>query len=476
MYGKLRASILPQLIPAKARVLVAVSGGPDSVALAHILWRYVQEDGVNGEIVISHIHHGVRAESDEEAVMVQKLAQEWDIPCLIHRFNAKEYAKLSGQSFQAAAREWRYTRWQEDVRREGCALLATAHHLGDQAETILYRLLRGSGTAGLAGIYPAKGGMVRPFLTVTKQEILEYCVQQRLPYALDYSNEQPIYARNRIRLELLPELERSYNPKVLQALGRTGELLRWDEEYIDDQVEKAWCGYALFESKAEVCLSLDVFREPPAILSRLLRKAATLITNEPRGLGFNYVEKIMSCRGVQGWAQDLPGLKVQVREEGIWFSQQELASSKSTEAMLKLPCVENLRWGEWVEFPAFGISVALFNQTLIEHLPKEIDYDDMIVLNEEEIKRLPSPLVCRTRQSGDKMWFKGVGHKTLKKVFQERRIGKDRRNQIPVIASGEDVLWIPGLRRSDLYYPTTFSKKAVCVVKGINMDSSHVSL
>ena len=483
MYEQLRKSILPQLIPSKSRVMVAVSGGPDSMALSHILWRYTQESDRGISLVLTHVHHGVRRESDDEVDLVQNMAKKWNIPCLIHRFDAKQYAKIMRQSFQEAAREWRYARWKEDMIEEECSLLATAHHLGDQAETILYRLLRGSGTAGLAGMYPSKGSIIRPLLTFTKAEILKYCERESVPYALDRSNEEPVYVRNRIRLQLLPELEKSYNSRIQEALGRTGELLRWDEEYLTQQVEVAWCRYHFKDSPGTICLGLDVFKEPAAILSRLIRKAAMQVTQESRGLGFAYVAKIMASQGKVGWLQDLPGMRVEITEEGLQFGRSTFEPEPSAVVMkmkddqqissLSIPIVR----GQWIEIPSFRASIGLFE----EWKPSSIeDYDrfetKVAVFSLDLLARVSKQtLVCRTRRVGDRMWFKGVGHKSLKKVFQEAKIADKARNRMPLIADGAEVLWIPGVRQSGLYHADSNNEKIYCIhaqrIDGSNLDS-----
>lgn len=446
------------------------------MALSHILWRYIQEERARGSsLVLTHVHHGVRKESDDEVHLVQQMAAKWKTPCIIHRFDAKGYAKTMGQSFQEAAREWRYARWKEDMHKEGCTLLATAHHLGDQAETILYRLFRGSGTAGLAGIYPIKDSIIRPLLTFGKTDILNYCVQEALPYALDRSNEEPVYIRNRIRLELLPELEKDYNPRIQEALGRTGELLRWDEEYLAQQVDEAWKHYYIKDSVGTIGLSQTVFAEPAAILSRLLRKAARLVTHEPRGLGFTYVTKIMESEGKPGWVQDLPGMTVNITDKGIWFNCYAIPVGEpaggvnthgQTISNLAFPEIA-LDLGCWSEIPSLKFDIGLLETWDSSSANGTFDRPEhkVAVFSRDLLGQFSDKLVCRTRQLGDKMWVQGVGHKSLKKVFQEKNISSKVRNNLPLIARGTEVLWIPGVRQSDLYRPDDNGEKVYCILK-----------
>ena len=455
------------------------------MALSHILWRYVREERLKGiSLVLTHVHHGVRKESDNEVHLVQTMAVKWETPCIVHRFDAKGYAKTMGQSFQEAAREWRYARWKEDMYQEGCTLLATAHHLGDQAETILYRLLRGSGASGLAGIYPIKDSIIRPLLTFRKADILNYCAREALPYALDRSNEEPVYIRNRIRLELLPELEKYYNPRIQEALGRTGELLRWDEEYLAQQVETAWKHYHIKDSVGTIGLSRDVFTEPAAILSRLLRRAAMLITQEPRGLGFTYIAKIMGSKGKPGWMQDLPGVMVKTTDEGIWFScytsskgepSSEVTIDGQERLKLALPEIV-LEMGRWFEIPGLKLDLGLFEEWDFSSANGTFEGQEnkVAVFSHDLLDRFPDQLVCRTRRQGDRMWFKGVGHKSIKKVFQEENISEKVRNGLPLIAFGAEVLWIPGVRQSGLCRPEQNAERVYCIIKpqslGSNLD------
>jgi len=473
MYEKLRTNILPRLIPLNAKVMVAVSGGPDSIALSHILWRYIRENCSRGiSLVLTHVH---RKESDYEAQLVQQLATKWGVSCIIHRFDAKAYAKTMGQSFQEAAREWRYARWKEDMREEGATLLATAHHLGDQAETILYRLLRGSGTAGLAGIYPTKDLIIRPLLTFAKADILNYCVREALPYALDRSNEEPVYVRNRIRLELLPELEKNYNPRIQEALGRTGELLRWDEEYLVQQVETAWEHYCLSDPLGAVGLKPEVFTEPAAILSRLLRRAAMIVTGEPRGLAFAYVEKIMCSQGKLGWKQDLPGMVVQITNEGIWFNSYANIEPSHDRQINHIPEI-TLELERWFYIPSLNVDIGLMGEGYIssENGVCIRQENKVAVFCRDLLTQFSGQLLCRTRRQGDKMWFQGVGHKSLKKVFQEENTSAKVRNELPLIALGSEVLWIPGVRQCDLFRPDLNSDRVYCILKprlGSNLNS-----
>ncbi|MGI6450632.1 MAG: tRNA lysidine(34) synthetase TilS [Desulfitobacteriia bacterium] len=450
MYADLRVEVLPLLIPPGSTILTAVSGGPDSVALAHILYRYAEDSpGQNLGLYISHVNHHARKEAEEEAELVRKLAKDWGIPFILHEFKAKEYAADCQKSFQEAAREWRYARFQEDMVKYGCNLLATAHHLGDQAETVLYRLLRGSGTAGLAGIYPVKDKIIRPLLSVSKKDIMAYCRREGLPYAVDQSNFSPIYDRNRIRLELLPQLERNYNERIQEALGRTAELLRWDEEYISTQVNPAWAKYARPSGEGAYLLAAEAWELPEAILSRLLRRAAALLSGEPRGLEYKFIKLLMKEGRKAGWKQDLPGLKVEALREGLLFSLPVSEPKENWNGLESVPDWEvALTLNKWHLLPALGLKAGLFTE-----LRQEEGMLWWTELSLKQIQEAKKSLICRLRRPGDRMYFANLGHKTIKKVFQDKSIPVQERGLLPFLVYDQLVVWIPGVARSDILLP-----------------------
>ncbi|UWG97737.1 tRNA lysidine(34) synthetase TilS [Dehalobacter sp. DCM] len=474
MYHRLNSNVLPELIPPFSRVLVAVSGGPDSVALAHVIWRYASENKDKCiSLIIVHVNHKVRKESEREAEQVRKLADQLGTEFILHEFDAKAYAYEKKKSFQEASREWRYTRFREDMHELDCNLLATAHHLGDQAETVLYRLLRGSGATGLAGIYPRKNSVVRPFLTVTKSEIVDYCHDNNLSYAIDQSNLKSDYCRNKIRLELIPVLEQEYNPRIIEALGRTAELLRWDEEYIRSHVDRLWTKYCLQAEEDRILLSLGAWDEPEAVLSRLLRRAAAEITGEFLGLEYKFIKNIIKEGKKTGWQQDLPGLGIENVADGFLFFRKELdlQYSHGDEGSGKLLPFSEIQLAEnhWHSILGHGIQVGIF-----DFFP-----NDKIILADTtidaiQLKELNESIICRRRRTGDRIYFQNLGHKTIKKVFQERNIPAAKRDTILLFAVQNHVIWIPGICRSSRFIPNKDSPVRYILIA--QDDSSHSNL
>src|SRR5438132_342598 len=221
------------LIPANARVLVAVSGGPDSVGLLAVLQELGHSRHIPGLVLhVAHMNYGLRgSESDEDAAFVSRLGAQFGIPVHVER---ADLDGLRGASLQAHARHCRYAFFERLCRSHGLSHIATGHTADDQAETILMWLLRGCGPKGLAGIpIMREGSIIRPLLPVRRPEILDYLATRALTYRSDSSNAKKIYQRNRIRHDLLPQLQ-AFNPRFVEALARTAEFLKQEAALLDD--------------------------------------------------------------------------------------------------------------------------------------------------------------------------------------------------------------------------------------------------
>ena len=222
------------------RVLVAVSGGPDSVALLHLLVRLAPELGL--DLGVAHFDHGLRGEdSRADADFVADLARRLGLPCHQGRGQVRDAARRDKVSLQMAARKLRLQFLQDTRRGHGYAKLALGHTADDQVELFWLRLLRGAGLEGLKGMWPATPeGLVRPLLAVGKAVLLAWLEQEALPYRLDASNLSRAYLRNRVRLDLLPHLTRGYNPRLAQTIWRTQSLLQEDERFLARDTAAAW--------------------------------------------------------------------------------------------------------------------------------------------------------------------------------------------------------------------------------------------
>lgn len=211
------------------RVLAAVSGGPDSVALLHVLLRLARRRSF--EVHGAHVDHGLREDSRDDAEFVRRLCAEWGVEVTVVRVDTGA-ARRGGESVQQAARRLRLGALRRIARQQGAVRIALGHHLDDQAETVLLRLLRGAGTTGLAGMRPVRGLFIRPLLAVRRADVEAYVAEHGLRVVHDVTNLSDLYVRNRIRLGLMPLLEDHYNPNVVESLARTAAVLQADDELL----------------------------------------------------------------------------------------------------------------------------------------------------------------------------------------------------------------------------------------------------
>ncbi len=279
-------------------MVVAVSGGPDSVCLFHALWRLMTPRSraarFSALLHVAHLHHGLRGdEADEDASFVRELADSHGCPVTIGHADVRREAARSGLSIQVAARERRYQFLSEVADRTGASWIAVAHTADDQAETLLFRLLRGTGPDGLAGIPMIRDGhIVRPLLRVTRGAVLDYLERHRLTFRQDSSNADLHYTRNRLRAELLPQL-RNYNPQIISTLARTAEIMAEERRLMDELLDAVWRESLLEAQPHRLVFRRPVIRrQPPAVQRWCLRRALQMVGG-PGGSGARTIEEVV---------------------------------------------------------------------------------------------------------------------------------------------------------------------------------------
>ncbi len=263
--------ILRGKVPAGSRLLVAVSGGPDSVALLHLLKQLPYP------LVIGHVDHGLRQSSTRDAQFVKRLAALWEIPCRVRRVGTRSYARQNKRGIEEAGRELRYKALAAMARRFRCQAIVTGHTADDQAETVLMNFLRGSGGTGLSGIPEARPLnsrgrllLLRPLLGFGRRDILSYLSLHALDYRKDPSNELRVYARNRIRHDVLPWLDQLY-PGLPGRLGQMADLFRQEEDFWQAQVDRVLRKTARQNGPEWTVVLPRLFGYHKALVRRILR-------------------------------------------------------------------------------------------------------------------------------------------------------------------------------------------------------------
>ena len=284
-----------QMIQPKETVLVGVSGGVDSLALLYALYALRYQLGC--QLHVAHLDHGFREDSAADAVYVGEQADRLDIPISSTRIDVPQLMREQKLSAEVAARRARYQFYECVSDRIGAAKIALGHHRGDQAETVLMNLLRGAGASGLKGMPPVREGrFIRPLLTFSRKEIEDFVAQLGLEPRCDATNYQRNYLRNRIRLELIPTLEQTYNSNLQNTLNQTAELLRAESDYLETLAHEAFQACRVKSCTPDtVVLDRCSFREYHlALRRRMLRLAVAAIFGEVKDLYFNHFESMLN--------------------------------------------------------------------------------------------------------------------------------------------------------------------------------------
>ncbi|MDO4277912.1 MAG: tRNA lysidine(34) synthetase TilS [Lachnoclostridium edouardi] len=428
-------------------IIIALSGGADSVCLLHVLKTLSPVLGITLEAL--HVHHGLRGEeANRDAGYCSRLGEQLGVSVKIVNKDVKQFAKDQKLSLEEAGRILRYQALREAAEEAGKTCLgvkiAVAHHIGDRAETILHNLFRGSGIKGIGGIQPVNGKIIRPLLETDREEILFYLRKNHIDWCQDSTNEENHYTRNKIRNQLIPYVEKEINPMAVKHIEQTGKILSMADSYLEKQGElcfKAWGtvgdGFVGYPAK-------QLSQEEEILQFYIIRKMIGMLSGTAKDIGFSHIEAVRQLADKQvGKKTDLPygleGIKEydQVKIKKKADNRQETVIEKDLEKFVE---IQVFPWEKHKEIPK--------NQ-----YTKWFDYD-----------KIENALCLRFRRTGDYITLKDGGRKTLKKFMIESKIPRPDRDRIPVLADGNHIVWIVGYRISEYYKITEHTKKVIQVI------------
>jgi tRNA(Ile)-lysidine synthase len=431
------------LVSGSEKLVVAVSGGADSVCLLHILVKLQKELKV--KLHIAHLNHQLRgAESEADASYVADLARQLGIPATIEKRDVKGYQARERLSLEEAAREVRYSFLAQVAGANGAERMAVGHTRDDHIETILMHFIRGSGTRGLRGLQPAilwqsaaeSLTIIRPLLETSHQETENYCRQHRLMPRLDASNLSLSPLRNRIRQQLLPLLER-YNPAVAEALLRTGRIASDDITFLDEQTSRLWDKIARQEGKTIILDKAGFDQIPPALKRYLLRAAVERLLGNAKDIEMRHIEEMMSLAiKPAGKRLSLPGGLTFSIEYNRYLLTSDLA------ALSPLPILRDefqLNIPGKTRLPGWRVEATIIDR---ERMTEKDDFTAYLDLDKTGDK-----LVVRSRRWGDR--FQPLGLSQPKKIGEfmiDAKIPRAWRGQIPIVCSPSQILWVVGWR------------------------------
>jgi tRNA(Ile)-lysidine synthase len=441
------------------RLIVGVSGGVDSMVLLHVL--NACREAFDLSLIIAHVNHGFRPEeSEEEAELVQKESARLCLPFEYGKFNVREFQKLGGLSPQDAARRIRFHFFYDLLDKYRAQKIALGHNADDQVETVLLRLIRGSGVRGLKGILPIhEKRVIRPLLEVWREEIDSLALRKKIPFLCDSSNLKNDYLRNRIRLSLIPFIEGGYQPNFKETLLRTSHILREEDDYLEKGAEEAY-QKVVHEVKEDFAFNFSEYQSlHRAIQWRVIKKILEkgfdggMTTEDGRGTEAHQIHQKLD-QVSPSFLIELPhGFWVEKRYDLVLFGKKEMKPSVPFEVELISP-----------------------GHTLVEEIGKEVVIEETDRDRLGDISGSPDtalmdygslrfPLKMRNFRPGDRFCPLGVkGSQKLKDFFIDHKVPRFERPGIPLLISGERIVWIVGYRIDERVKITEKTKKVLKVM------------
>ena len=310
------------------KVVLAVSGGPDSICMLDILNDIKNDETIdmNFEIIVAHVNHMIRKEAEEDAKYVKKYCEEKQIEFYSKSIDVQKMANNNKIGLEEAGRKARYDFFDEILEKTNAQKIAIAHNKNDKVETVLMHILRGSGINGLKGIEPKRGKYIRPLIESERNEIEEYCDEKNLQPRIDKTNFENEYTRNKVRNLLIPYIQKEFNPNLIQTIDRLSNLVAEEEDYMDKQVQKIYEEILISENEKEIQLDLKTFNlQEKVIKSRLILYTITRLFGNSKGLEKIHIEDIIKlCSNNIGNKYLTPNkkIKILIKNHKIYFMSQ----------------------------------------------------------------------------------------------------------------------------------------------------------
>jgi tRNA(Ile)-lysidine synthase len=433
------------------RVIVALSGGPDSTALLTVLAPIAQE--LDLSLIIAHFNHGLRgAESYEDENFSRDLSEKMGLAFVSGKMDQIKGKKgISPEDFYRRQRYDFLNKIFEDYQAQKIAL---GHNLQDQAETVLLNLLRGSGLEGLKGFLPMRDGkFIRPLIEISRQEIISFLNEAGIPYRHDSSNKNKIYLRNQIRSELIPYLKEKFNPKIEENLVQMAEILRSEDEFIRRHVVHALKSSVIERQQDRILLKIaDINKLHPAIRWRLFKTLLESLSPAKNGFSFIHIKSLdnLAQKCESGKIIVLP-LGIEARRE---YNNLILERKKVCSKQMKYEYTMNIPGSLYVKERKLTISSELATKENIDFSRKNQVYLDL--------DKIQQPMVIRNRRNGD--WFQPLGmqgRQKIKTFFIDHKMPRCERNEIILLVDRLSIIWIENMHLNDRVKITAETKNVL---------------
>jgi tRNA(Ile)-lysidine synthase len=446
------------------RVLVAVSGGIDSVVLLDILCRLAAEYKL--KLTIAHLDHGLRGEeAREDARFVARLARKEKIALVEKKLDVAKFSREKRIGIEEGARLLRHG----FLRAAADEVGATGHTQNDRGETILFNLIRGAGPTGLVGIRPVNRSayrsvnrsvnrlLIRPLIEVSREEILAYARSRNLRWHEDLTNQDPSFSRNRIRHQLFPLL-REMNPRVLAALQRTADLLMEEESALDGLLAPLWAEILTVQAENRIVICRDKLSKlSKGVQALLLRQGIARLRGDLQGIENVHIDALLGLVASQRThgKLDLPGFVARFQGDELTLGEEKMDRPLSFEVPVALGRTK---------IPSLEVSLDLSIEDLIGSGEFQITEDKEVEVADAD--RVQFPLHVRSRRPGDRFAPLGLGgEKKLKDFYIDERVPFYDRDRIPLLCDSQKIIWVVGLRLSDAVRVTSETKRVLIMRK-----------
>lgn len=409
-------------------ILVAFSGGADSVSLLYILNSIKEKAGFS--LYAAHLNHNLRGEAaDNDEAFAREFCEKLGVELFVKKEDVRAYAKEHKLSEELAGRELRYSFFEQIMREKNISLLATGHHGDDQAETVIMHLMRGSGIDGISGMRYSRDNIIRPLLDVSKDEIFAFCKEEGIGYCTDATNFETDYSRNKVRLELLPKMQ-EFNPNIAGTISRTARVLADESDFLDEYADGVYKDIVK-DNSVELSKLLDLHM---AIRRRIVRKMTEKAAETKKDISYDYVDKTLALvnTGKTGKSINLLSDVTARVEYGNLIIEREY------------------------ELSDFSYKMSIGEEQYIDQTGVRIK----ICEDENGDFQLPENgnLILRTRQNGDRVYPLGMnGSKKLKDFFIDEKIPRHERNKSLILTCDGEIVMV--FYCDKCFYDRRFYKK-----------------
>lgn len=447
MFKKVKAFCeIEKLLSVNDQIVIAVSGGVDSMVLLEMLFQFQKE--LNLQLHVAHLNHQLRPDSEVDANFVVEQAKQRGLAFTLEKVNVAEYASKNKQSIETAGRHARYDFLKRVAQAHHYGKIALAHHQNDQAETFFLNVIRGATAQGWGGMKPLSDVYIRPLLNCSKSNIYQFAQDQKIPYREDETNTDQKFRRNWVRQRVIPLLEQK-NENLVDAITRNQAVFRQTSDYLQQQAEIVLEHLIISKEKDELSLNRKNFIvQHPAMQTEVIRLVIKNLRGDLNRLEAHHILKLCAHAKSKESGQliELPlGLMVMIQPDVLIFSSQKIGNKPVPESQ-KLNISGETQWANW----SFISEVKAFQSHQdIGRLSVCMDWS-----------KIEPPLVVRSRQPGDRIDPMGLsGRKKIQDIFMDAKVARTTRDQVPLIEDQKGIVWVVGHCQSERTRVTTASQQ-----------------